>query len=172
MPTPTEQRPVLQILRTKLEMILEGIALVSLLIHAFVLFVRWGDLPQTTPVHFDIHGTPDGWGSKYLSLIPLGIAFVVYMGLSWLGRVPHYYNYPFRITADNAPRQYLLGRTFLSFIKAKIILVFAYISWMMIATAMGEAAGLHVFLLPIFLIFLFGSIIIYFILSYRAREVR
>jgi len=103
-----------------------------------------------------------------LLFLPLGGAFL-YMLLTVVSRFPHTFNYPCKITQENAEVQYLLARYLLAFLKAEIIWVFVYIQWMTIQVALGKAAGLGLVFLPVFLVLIFGTIAVYFYKSYRCK---
>jgi uncharacterized membrane protein len=81
-------------------------------------------LPPSIPVHFNLAGEADGWGSRSLVIALPGAALLLYVMLSLIARVPHWYNYPRQITAVNAERQYLLARRLVIGLKALLVWVF------------------------------------------------
>ena len=164
-----EQRPILELSRSGLERTFDVIAAAALLLQIFLLLAHWADLPATIPIHFGPSGSPDSWGSKYVLLILPGVSTAIYVLLTVLSRFPHRYNYIVAITAKNAGAQYLLGRNFLTILKAEIVLLFAYIVWGTIQVANGESEGLGKFLLPTSLALIFGSIAAYMVLSIKNK---
>ena len=102
----------------------------------------WRQLPPTIATHFDLSGTPDGWGARawFLSFALLGP--IVYAALTLLARFPHRFNYPVPVTPANAEAQYRLARTFLSSIKATIVLTIAHLLWRTGEVGMGHATGI------------------------------
>jgi uncharacterized membrane protein len=57
---------------------------ITLLILALVpivyLFINWNALPEQMPIHFDLNGKPNGYGSRYTYLIlPLGIYLLMFV---------------------------------------------------------------------------------------------
>ncbi|MER2000695.1 MAG: DUF1648 domain-containing protein, partial [Lysinibacillus sp.] len=45
------------------------IALATLLSGVLLIIIYWSKLPDTVPIHFNIKGEADGWGSKYTLII-------------------------------------------------------------------------------------------------------
>jgi hypothetical protein len=97
------------------------------------------------------------------------IGLALYLGLSVLTRFPHRYNYPWPITPDNAERQYRLARVFLTVLKAELVWFFGYLKMIAVEVAHRRSDGLGQEFLPIFLLTTFGSIGLYFFISYRTR---
>jgi hypothetical protein len=164
-----DQRPRLALPRSRLEMALELAAVAGLLFFAWMLVDFWSDLPGRVPVHFNAAGQADGWGGRGGTLTLPVVGLVLYIGLSLLGRYPHIYNYPFKLTRQNVERQYRAARALLAALKAEIVWLFAYITWRTIQTAMGDAGGLGRAFLPVLLAVLFGTLGIYFYLARRIR---
>lgn len=71
-----------------------------------VLAVRYPDLPQTVPTHFDAAGRADDFGDRS-SLFWLALVWVVLQaGITWLAAHPHVGNFPVEVTHENAQRLY------------------------------------------------------------------
>ena len=99
-------------------------------------------LPDEIPTHLNAAGTPDDYGAKTsLWLLP-AFGAGVYALLTISVWYPHTFNYPVKITEDNAARQYLIAARMIRMLKAGIIALFAYITYNMIATTLGKAQGL------------------------------
>lgn len=65
--------------------------------------------PEIIPMHFTAGGTPDNYGSRTSLFIIPAISAVLFFGLNALSRHPKMYNYPQKITADNAETVYRSG---------------------------------------------------------------
>ncbi len=66
------------------------------------------DLPETVPIHFDLKGQPDSWGSPATYLL-LPVVIILTCGLmSFLVHFvdPQYWNSPDKLTPETAPRWY------------------------------------------------------------------
>jgi uncharacterized membrane protein len=128
-----------------------------------VIYVK--DLPEIIPIHFNGAGMPDGYGSRStIFLLPV-IGAAVYLLMTILAVFPKSYNYPVKITPENAAIQFSLASRFIRILKALILILFIYICYQTINTAMGLANGLGMAFLPVFLLTITGSIIIYFVLA-------
>jgi len=56
----------------------ELIIIVITLIPILYLAVSWNLLPESMPIHFDVHGQPNGYGSRYVYIwLPVGIYFLM-----------------------------------------------------------------------------------------------
>ncbi|MDI3341340.1 MAG: DUF1648 domain-containing protein [Sphaerobacter sp.] len=161
-----EQRPVLDLPRGPSEVVAELLALAGVIGTLVVLRRAW---PDRVPTHFGPTGEPDAWGRKAWLLFPPLVMMVLYTALTILSRYPHIFNYPWRITAENAARQYRLARTMLSWLKAELVWLFAYLTWGTVRVAQGEAAGLGVAFLPVALLAIFGTLGVYFWVAARSR---
>jgi uncharacterized membrane protein len=159
----------LEIPRTRLEIYCEVVAAIAVALIFIYLTATWTGLPDKVPTHFNFAGTPDQWGSKYLMLLFLGVTFVLYVGLSILSRFPHIYNYAFAITDENRQRQYLLARQMVTTLKAELVCLFVFITWQTISIARGKAGDLTVWFTPLFLVIVFGTVIVYLVKAYRSR---
>jgi len=164
-----EQRPVLDLPRGPSEIVAELLALAGVIGTLVVLRRAWPDLPDRVPTHFGPTGEPDAWGRKASLLFPPIVMMVLYTGLTILSRYPHIFNYPWRITAENAARQYRLARAMLSWLKAELVWLFAYLVWGVVRVAQGQAAGLGVAFLPVALLASFGTLGGYLWAAARAR---
>ncbi len=116
----------------------------ALLLAAFLIVVAasWSSLPERMPLHFDLSGQPDGWGSRSAVLVLPGIALAQFLLLTVLARFPHRHNYSVPITAENAERQYRLARRMLHVLKLLMVVLFFAIflgSW---GVATGRFDGL------------------------------
>ncbi len=163
------KRPVLHIPRSQMEAVLEIATAIGILFWAFVLMQSWSSLPDSIPSHFGPSGKPDAWSNKGTMLVLPIMGIISYIGLTVLTRYPHIYSYPWRITEQNAKRQYQLGRSLLRCIKMEVVWVFAFIDWKTIQVALDRAEGLGPRFLPTVTIIVFGTLSFYFLQSYRAR---
>lgn len=162
-------RPVLNLPASPAETVLGLIAAAGVVFAIVTLVVHWAALPERVPTHFGPSGRPDAWGSKTSLLLLAAFSIVLYAGLTVLARYPHKYNYPVRITEENAPRQYLLARAFIGWLKVEVVWLLGYIERKTIQVALGEAQGLGVSSLWILLALLFATLGLYLLNAYRAR---
>ena len=168
-PSSKDQRPRLELPRTRLEIMLEFAAAAGLLLGFYLLLTKYASLPDTIPVHFNFKGDPDSWGSKATIWIIGAASLILYSSMTLITRAPHIFNYPFSITAENAERQYRIARTFLTLLKTEIVWFFSVLISDTIRIGMGEAKQLAPAGLFAFLALLAVSVIGFFVIAYRAR---
>ena len=110
-----------------LDWILEFFALLSIL-SVIVLFVFfWIEAPKIVPVHYNIYGVADRFGSKVtLIIIPI-ISIVSYLGLTFLNRFPYIFNFPVKVSEQNRTILYKTATTMIRWIKLFICLLFTVI---------------------------------------------
>ncbi|BAY19518.1 hypothetical protein NIES2109_46610 [Nostoc sp. HK-01] len=151
-------RPVLVIPQSSSAQILNWIALAGLVGLFSIAIYAWLTLPETIPIHFEIDGKVNGWGSKkILSLLPI-IALAIYGFLTFISRYPHTFNYAVIITELNALRQYQIACSMLNWLKSEMVWIFAYIEWQIFHLATTENPHLEIWFVPVLIIIIFGTI--------------
>lgn len=108
----------------------------------------WNKLPARIPLHFGFNGQADGFGdARNFWLVPT-FGLVLFVGLTLLERVPHVYNYPYRITDNNREATYRLGRRMVLGLKTSLTAVLAYVTIATLQTAVGHTNGLGAWFVP------------------------
>jgi uncharacterized membrane protein len=166
----SEKLPVMDIPRTRMEIILEVISVLGLLIIGANIALMWPVLPDRVPTHFGASGIPDAWGGKTsLFLLPV-ITFFMYGLMTMTSRYPQFFNYPWKITEQNIRAQYLNSRQMITSLKAGIICLFTYSNWRTMQVALGKANGLGTVFLIIFLTTVFGILGYYLYKGIKLRK--
>lgn len=151
--------------RTSFQQMLNSLALVALIGFVIFFLLKWPGLPDPIPRHYNAAGEPDAYGSKYtLMILPL-LAIAIYFTFNYLNQKPYIFNYPVKITEENAEQQYTLAMNMMSALSTGVILTFFYISWRTVSIANQEASGLGWWFMPAFLLLTFVPIIIYLVQS-------
>ncbi len=148
---PTFKRPNIKVAASKNIQILNRIGLV--LIIGLWIFSFWifNSAPNKVPIHFNINGKVDSYGSKYsLLLLPL-LVTVIFTGLHYLSRVPYLFNYPFTITESNYEKAYRNATNSLHYLKFFIIVLFWIIQHLVYKTLVIENTSYHNIALAIIL---------------------
>lgn len=163
------ERPIIDLPYTSQDLALEAVALGGVLLTIGMLVLFWSVLPAVVPTHFGVTGEVDGWGDKRTILILPSVSLLLYLMFTLLCRYPHKFNYPWPITAQNARRQYRLALSVMAWFKAEVILLFSFMEWTTIRTALGQAKGLGLAFIPAVLLIMFGTLGVYFYFAYRSR---
>ncbi|MBD3921862.1 DUF1648 domain-containing protein [Paenibacillus sp. PR3] len=141
-----EQRPVIRLTRSPLEVCLEVLNIVIIIGTLVYLLIRWRDLPSTIPIHYAGSGEADGWGSRStLLLLPL-IAIAPYVLITIISRFPHTFNFPVAVTEQNAPELYRLTVQMLNWLKFEMVFLFSSLGVLVIRSATtGHAGSIGIF---------------------------
>jgi uncharacterized membrane protein len=141
--------------------LLESAALVLLVGLWVLVAVAYPYLPEVIPIHFNLKGQADGFGSKdFIWLEPL-VASALYTVMTLVNRRPDTFNYPVKITPENAGRQYALASRLMRYLKLIVVAVMLIIVLFVALPAMGVALALPNWLLPAFLVLIFGPVATY-----------
>jgi uncharacterized membrane protein len=93
-------------------------------------------LPNKIPIHFDLAGHADGWGSPATLLIFPAITVPFYLLFTLAkGRLLEATSYPVEVTDENRGRMEALYLSLLTWIKAEVVCLFAWIQWNIIESA-------------------------------------
>jgi uncharacterized membrane protein len=150
--------------RTKLQIILEIVSFCILAAMFAYLAVRWGDVPDKIPGHYNAMGQVDRIGSKgELLLLPI-LGWLMYLGMTAVGHFPQIWNTGVTVTQENKERVYRILKSMLSTLKLIVAMVFVYIT-----INSSLAIALPVWFLPIFLIIMFGSVIFFVVKLTREK---
>ncbi len=97
-----------------------------------------------------------------LWLLPI-IGVITWKGMYQLNKYPHIFNYLNPITPENALFQYTTATRFVRYLNTGIALIFAYLFVTMVQAGLGYQEGMSVWFLPVILVLLFGSVVVYLI---------
>lgn len=165
-----KNRPEIKIKRKTIDWIIEFIGFSFLVVMIGLPLIFSGSLPERIPIHFNLAGQPDGYGSKSTLMLLPAIGAIIYIGMTILEAFPHTYNFPVEITPENAESQYRMGTRLIRILKTVIVILFSFISYKTIQTGMGNSSGLGKAFLPVFLGMTFGVVIIYVVRSLNSRH--
>jgi len=150
------KQPVIKIEKDKSDIILEWVALIVAIILVALPLYYFNDLSENIPTHFGSSGKADGFGSKgSLFILPvLGVG--IYMLITYLSRRPHQFNYPSKITPENAREKYFRALKMMRYLNVIILVSLLYISWVSIQNGLGHPMNLGPWFTPVFLISTLG----------------
>jgi hypothetical protein len=115
-------------------------------------------LPAQIPVHFDLAGRPDRWGSpQMLWLIPVMTA-LIYSLMTLVARYPSAFNFPWRIKPAARPRLESIALHLISWLKVEVVGLFFCIQYEAIQYARNRSGELSPAFLPLVLVVIFGTI--------------
>jgi uncharacterized membrane protein len=154
-----ERRPRIKLKYTTTDKVIEIVAGSSLLVVWGLIIVNYSDLPDIIPIHFNGSGEADRFeGKSNIWNLPI-VASVLFIILSIVNRYPHIFNYPTKITKENAQRQYTYATRLIRSVKLIFVVVFGLVEFKTIQVAQGVANGLGTWFLPFVLAAVFIPII-------------
>ena len=145
-------------MRKALETIAALLLLFTWAITAYAVFGP-NPLPARIPTHFNASGQPDGWGvPAMLWLMPV-VAIVIYVLMTLVARYPGAFHFPLRTTAMGRRQLEAIALAMLSWLKAEVVCLFAWVQYQTIQLARRGEGALSPFFLPAVLVAVFATIL-------------
>lgn len=142
-------RPKIKIELTVTDKAVEIIGWFALLTIWVLVMSSYSNLPDTIPTHYNGMGKADGFGNKANILILPLIATILFVSISIINKFPYIFNYPAKITVENALRQYTNAIRMLRYVKLILVILFGLIAFETIQGANRQSFGLGVWFLPL-----------------------
>lgn len=141
-----------------------------LILFWFLTLVLIRTFPDEIPVHFNLSGVPDKYGSKSTAYwLPI-IATFVYFFLMIINRHPDKFNYPFSITKNTASKHYQLAQNLIRWMQIIIVLIFLMVFLTITTLADPKFDWIQKLLVPFIFLSTFAPIIIYLFLASRVQN--
>ena len=154
---------------------LEVVGLLALAILGWITFrALYGPdrLPARIPTHFDMAGNPNGWGSPSSLWVLPAIALVIYGLISVVSFFPSAFNYPVPVTPENRPRLQALSLQMVAWLKVELAFLLTLLQWFILAAVRSGRGHLSVWIVPLFLVLVFGTCIGYIVAMVRTSPPR
>lgn len=148
---------------------LEIISILVILSVSAYIVINWSIIPKTIPVHFNLKGEPDNYGGKWTLILLPSLFLVIYSSMSLIGRYPHIYNYPFKLTVNNYKEQFRLASLLIFYLKIEITLLLSYLTFKTVRVALGFEDKLDAWSPVVFILVILFSVIFYFYRAYKAK---
>ena len=127
----------------------------------------YSHLPDTIPIHFNLKGETDGFGSKNtiwaLPFISLGCFILI----KFLNKRPHLLNVPAKITEENKEYQYGLVAKSMWVFNTLTAVFIAYINFSIIQIALGKNERMATFSIVVYITTILLGTAYYFYLSFK-----
>ena len=134
--------PKIALKKESFDQLMEMVSILGLLLLIALTAYYFSDLPEKVPVHFNGKGMPDGYAGKWtIWTLPLIAAFMYFL-FRYINQSPHTFNYPVKITEENAAIQYRIATRMGWTLSAIINCLLLYIGWGSIQSALGKTEGL------------------------------
>jgi hypothetical protein len=124
---------------------------------------------SVVPVHYNIFGKPDGFGSRYILLLVPGLGLALFAFIKWMKQFTGYFNYAVKITDENRAEQETLALKMLdTYCLITLIIFNLVILHLIYNTLSGKTSGMWIWGLVFFVSYLF-PIPIYLRKAYRLK---
>lgn len=128
-------RPTIKPRRSSFEVFVDFASVLVLTMSWAYLLFHYSSLPAIVPIHFNLNGEADGFGSKATLFMFPAIMTIVVIGLTIVNRYPHLFNYAKEITAENALTEYSRATRLIAFIKLMIVLLAGLMTFEIVESA-------------------------------------
>lgn len=146
---------------TFLDKTIEVIGMLALVAAGMIPVMFFYELPEQIPVHFDIAGSPDAYGSrKSILILPL-VAIVLYGAIYFLSRFQHAFSYPVPVTAQNHRPLLALTLQMLRLVRLALALLFLSLIASTVQVGLGESKRASIYFVIYFLLAIAAIIGIY-----------
>lgn len=157
-------RPRVSLKMTPREMLIEIAALAGMSCNLIIFAYYWPKLPDAA-----IGATGGGLNQANIYIFVTMLPVIVYLVATLFGLFPRWFNYPVKITEENARREYTLAANLMRYMKAEVTLCMLIIEWVFVQISMGEDMSFSPFFIPIFIGMLIVTLTGFFYEMYRQR---
>jgi len=99
--------------------------------------MNYTTLPNEIPMHFNLKGEADDYGGKNILIALPIISFITSVILIYMTKFPHNYNYPVKITKENALKEYTYSKQMMLHLAVVVSAIFLFVTHMIISKAQG-----------------------------------
>lgn len=160
-------RPKLKPEMAPIDWLLEIFALCALAFLAGYTVYWYSRLPEVIPTHFNFKGEVDDYGNRSELWFLPAIGLFIYVLMTLIALVPHTFNFPWKITPQNALRQYRLAIRMIRTLKLTLVLLFTAIVHNMVRSALTHGLEMSWWFMPFFMAAVFLPVIIYMVVASR-----
>ncbi len=164
-----KNKPIVSIKHQTADRIIDALSYAALITLFAISLAFYFDLPEEIPYHYGFSGTPDAFSGKNSIWILPGVGALIIIGISLLSKIPSVFNYPVKITAQNAAKQYSMAIRFLGLLKLLIGWFFCVLNYQSIQIALGHLNKLESVFVVSFLSAMVVLLIAYFIKAYKEK---
>lgn len=159
-----QDRPIIPIEKDSLMKAAQMIAMLCVIVCWVLALYYYGKFPNSIPIHFDAAGDPNNFGAREIIFLLPMLATILVLGINWLAKYPHVFNYTQKVTEQNASKLYRASMKILYIVSAIVgfILMICVIS--ICGAVFNEGHKMDNWSLPIILV-LSGMLTVYSIMA-------
>lgn len=163
-------RPKIKLIKSSVDILAEYLSWTLLAANLILAVYGYTKLPKTVPTHFNLHGEADGFGDKSSILFLPLVAFILTAGITWLNHYPEVFNYPVKITLENAAEQYQKAARLLRWLKVMLNLVFLLITFAIFRSAQQGSGQMQSLVIVSSLVLPAIPLIVYFLNHLKHKD--
>lgn len=164
------KRPRIKIEKRRTDVFLELFTFLFIALSVALIAIYYNQLPDQIPIHFNWPSKDaNGFGSKSLLWMSPIICGILAIGIYFLSGFPRVFNYPVKITAENAEYQYKQAIQMIRLMNLVIALLCFFLTAVSIADGLGTPTNFARYIHIIFPILFIGIplFFIYKMFSFR-----
>ena len=139
------EAPKIHIKKTKMEWFHDILCICLFVGILLYLAYMWPTLPDRIPIHYDLQEHADRWGSKWFILLLILLNVLIYLGFTFIRKYPHKFNYPSRLTKENAENFYRNANLTISWVKLETVIYFSVLGKNFIDSAANKSDFMNVY---------------------------
>lgn len=154
----------MEIKKNKFDIIINLLSLLCLAGTVVFLAITWNKIPDEIPGHYNAAGEIDKITGKNSLIALLLVGWILFIGTSIVEKFPQIWNTGVPVTEQNREKVYRILKTMIGTLKLLLALVFSFLA---LHSTTGE--NLPFLFLPVFLILMFGSIVLFIFQLMKAK---
>jgi uncharacterized membrane protein len=163
----TSYKDYMKIKKNKYNRFADILCLILLVGVIVYLIIAWNRIPDKIPGHYNLAGEIDRFGSKKELLVTPIVGWILYIGMTLIESFPQIWNTGVTVTEENRERVFRVIKNMISTLKLIISLDFVTLT-----VNSSLLRPLPVWLTPVFILLIFGTLIIFVIRLIKVSKSR
>lgn len=134
-----DDRPKLKLEKSQIDLYLEYLTIGLMISSIVYAVIYYGSLPEKIPMHFNLSGKVTRYGGKESIWALNIIGLLTIYGGFYLNRFPHIFNYPQKITPENAKKFYTDATRMIRYLNLCLAILFSVINFEIINIALDSS---------------------------------
>lgn len=152
-----ENRPKIKIEKDSIDQLIELVGAIFMVLMIAIPLYYFNQLPDEIPAHFGANGKVNRYDNKWTIWLLVAIGVGTYLLLNYVNKKPHTFNFPVKITEENAAIQYRIAMKSIRWINTLTACLFCYIAYYITMLALGKNSflginGIYIILVIYFLV--------------------
>ncbi|WP_417291423.1 DUF1648 domain-containing protein [Corallibacter sp.] len=136
-----DDRPKIEIEKSVQDKLLQITPFILLGIGLVYTLINYNSLPAQVPVHFNFSGEVTNYAEKNSIWFLTILGFVLTFGMYKLMQYPHQFNYPVKITPENAEKQYKSAIKMMTYMNIGVASLFLIINYEIVRVSINSESG-------------------------------